>query len=66
MMDDQYKYESEKICPLNPHGNGYCQKEKCMLWCRWTQTNSGRKEVINDDCAINTIAWELSVLESRI
>ena len=22
----------EKICPINPHGNGYCKEKKCALW----------------------------------
>jgi len=25
-------YEIGKICPINPHGNGYCQENKCALW----------------------------------
>ena len=24
--------DEEKICPINPHGNGYCKKSKCELW----------------------------------
>jgi hypothetical protein len=26
--------DAEKICPINPHGNGYCKREKCALWCK--------------------------------
>ena len=59
------EFEDNKICPLNPHGNGYCKKEKCMLWCHWIRTSEGKKETINEDCAISTIAWELFVLEEK-
>ena len=43
--------DEEKICPINPHGNGYCKREKCALWLQIEKSDP--------DCAITYIAVEL-------
>ena len=38
----------EKIFPINPHGNGYCKRERCALWKKY-KNESGE---ICDKCGI--------------
>ena len=38
----------DKICPINPHGNGYCKRERCALWKKY-RNESGE---ICDKCGI--------------
>ena len=43
--------DEDKICPINPHGNGYCKREKCALWLQIEKSDP--------DCAIVHIALGL-------
>ena len=33
--------EYELICPINPHGDGYCKREKCAMWKKY-KNDSGQ------------------------
>lgn len=39
--------EARKICPINPHGDGYCCGEKCALW---QQIRRDDGSVKTEDC----------------
>ena len=53
--------EDKRICPLKSgpkkEDQILCNEEECVFWCRWTETQNGKKHIYNDDCAIPTIAW---------
>ena len=59
----------EKICPINPHGNGYCKKEKCALWNKYVTSyrsnNVDLEDEITEACAFNIIAFNLFLLERK-
>ena len=64
--------DEEKICPINPHGNGYCKREKCALWITDKTYRNGT--ILSDDseCTfaklvseLNSISYSLDSLDSR-
>lgn len=54
----------DRICPINPHGNGYCKGERCALWNKYTTSYGGKiaEDETFEDCAVNIIAFNLFLL----
>ena len=48
----------EKICPINPHGNGYCKREKCAFWVQY--------EHYEADCVMIQIALGLESIRFEL
>ena len=49
--------DEEKICPINPHGNGYCKCDKCAWWI----------EAIDDDfnCAFVVLTKAIDNIDAH-
>jgi hypothetical protein len=54
--------EEEKICPLNPHGNGYCKREKCALWLQYEKSDP-ECAIVHIALGLENIRFELSCIE---
>ena len=57
--------DDKKICPINPHGNGYCKEKQCALWNKYTTSYGGEiaEDETVEDCAVNIIAFHLFLRE---
>ena len=51
--------DEEMICPINPHGNGYCKREKCALWIIDITYQDGRMISDESECAFVKLASKL-------
>ena len=52
--------DEELICPINPHGNGYCKREKCALWKHEV------KDQFYGECSFSRIIWHLSDISDSL